>query len=134
MDDSCARLGVHDVPHLGLAGFAEPMCGRVVVVGVHLNRECVTRVEELDQEREFTTGNGGLATAADQPRPELGHEAGQIPASQRAPVHHRHARGMPGYLPAFGDDTVGQLAPEQAFELTTSPEVVLEPGRKCQGR
>ena len=50
-NDLRAGGGIHDVPHLGLASVALHPRG-VSVVGVHLHRQAVGGVDQLNQERE----------------------------------------------------------------------------------
>ena len=65
LDQLSTGLGVEHDPHLGLAVVALVL-SRPVVVGMHLDREPLGRVEELDEQREAIGGEGLLVSAADE--------------------------------------------------------------------
>ena len=56
LDNQAMRFGKKHEPRLGLAPRSTPEPLRLLVVGMHLNRQSVICVEEFDQEREMVRG------------------------------------------------------------------------------
>ena len=117
-------VGRHDIPHLGLAFRAVALPGQLVV-GMHLDREVLARVDELDEQREFVA-EAFAVLLAQQAGAVAGDELGERQAGVGALGHHRdvalHARELPAFADAGevgGDLLVGcdlLAAPEQRFQ------------------
>ena len=115
----------HDVPHLGLAvALVAHPCQPIV--GVYLDREVLTGVDELHQQGEFRTMTF-VDGFADQLAAEAGDKLRKRPARIFALRDDRfiafHTRQFPALadIPPFGTDAlVGRdlfAAPDQGFEL-----------------
>ena len=121
---ACAFVGVHDVPHLGLAfRFVALPCQ--CVVRVHLDREILTCVDEFDQQRELLSeafciglAEQCRAVACDQP----GQGGARLGASRYDRFVTLDARKFPAFadlLLVGGDVLVGDdlfAAPDCRFE------------------
>lgn len=127
-------VGLYHVPHLGLA-FRAVALPRQPVVGVHLDREVLPGVDELDEQRKLGA-EAFVVASAEQPLPVAGEEFGQR-HSRIGPLGHDrdtalHARE----LPAFADRPAAGRQPLVGRDLFAAPERGLEDGvelvhRRC---
>ncbi len=121
---ACAGRGIDHVPHLGLALRAVAAPGKRIV-RVHLDREVLARVDELDEQRELLA-EAGVDAVAHQRAFLARDQCGERRAGPGAVGHHRLVAPHAGQLPAFayvrgtrGEALVGHdavAAPERLFQ------------------
>lgn len=70
--ETCTRLGIDDVPHLGLTQLAMS-CSSQFVVGMNLNAEIALGIDELDEERELTSITFEIGTSDNEIAISLDH-------------------------------------------------------------
>jgi hypothetical protein len=139
--DPRARLGVHDVPRLGLQVTIRMRVG-VVLIRMNLHREIFAGIKELDQNRELLVRAGRLHVAK-KIGAELLDQLMERSTGERAvgdfgadPVLGAvdDARGEVEQLPglAYRFDRRQQLA-ENRLQLSAAPDLGDKPGLEFQG-
>ncbi len=123
VDDLRPRLSIEDVPHLHLAVLALVLEG-VAVVGMHLHREIVVRVDELDQKREIRIAR--TVRAERSVRPFARDVRFQRQTRIRAVLDDALILLVARKLPALRDLRERRLSAVLRLEARAAPEVVLE--------
>ena len=119
IDQPGSRLAIDDVPHLGLAVFPfHP--GGIGVVRMHLDRQPVFGIDQLDEQGEI--GEAG-SPAAEGARPPFREGFRQGAAGQRAVSHYRRPVFMTGEDPCFCRGRALGGNPEIRQQARASPQV-----------
>ena len=119
-----SRLGVHDIPHLGFPPSAVPL-GSQPIVGMHLDRQVLTGVDELHQQRELPSVPR-IVGLADQRPPVTPDKFRQAHTRQRPLGHHRFASGNARQLPAFAHTPGSGGDPLEGYDPLSAPEGLFE--------
>jgi hypothetical protein len=129
VDQIGARLGVQNIPGLGFAMKAGSSLNRmcVFVIGVHLNREIIGRINELGQQREI----GAIAreaTRANQIRAIFQRQIGQAAPGVRA----ANNKILLVDLPRFGQIgwRIDQTKP--GAKRAATPDPAIQPALQAQ--
>ena len=120
------RVGLDDIPHLGLAHLAMLALGHLVV-GMHLNAQVALGIDELDQEGQLAVILG-VDRLAQNGIGVFGHDRDQVATHKGAIADDAGTRGYRTDLPTLANGLVGRCQALVGAKLRTTPDHGVEIG------
>ena len=120
------RVGLDDIPHLGLAHLAMFALGHLIV-GVHLNAQVALGIDELDQEGQLAVILG-VDCLAQNGIGVFGHDRDQVATHKGAIADDAGTRGYCTDLPTLANGLVGRCHALVGAKLRTTPDHGVEIG------